>query len=247
MSGSAASDAGVPADRLSGFVSQFSGPTGWRGHLAGLFMARLMRPTSIASLATILLLLSGCASWKKFAYEGFDRDSWQQPERVIAALGVQSGERIADVGAGGGYFTFRFAEAVGRDGLVYAVDIDPDMIGYLRDRVQKEKLTNVDVVAATPDDPGIPQASVDLLFTSNTYHHFDDPVAYFRQAKQTLRPGGRVAVLDLNDSGWFAWLFGHHTLPAKLRSEMEAAGYRLSAEHDFVAEQTFLVFVPATS
>ena len=200
--------------------------------------------TTTATLLATLLAASGCASWKRFAYEGWGRDEWQQPERVIEALALRDGERVADVGAGGGYFTFHLAKAVAPDGLVYAVDIDPDMIDLLRDRVRVENARNVEVVTATPDDAGLPPASIDLLFTCNTYHHFDDPVAYFRNARGTLRTGGRVAILDLNDRGWFAWLFGHNTPPEKLRAEMAAAGYRLSAEHTFVAEQTFLVFVP---
>ncbi|HZR82445.1 MAG TPA: class I SAM-dependent methyltransferase [Candidatus Binatia bacterium] len=203
-----------------------------------------MHPVTATLLAGVLSTTLGCASWKRFAYEGWGRDRWQQPDRVLEAIGVHDGERVADVGAGGGYFTFRLAKAVGSTGVVYAVDVDPDMIDYLRTRARDDGFRNVEVVAAPTDAPGLPPQSIDLLFMSNTYHHIEDPVAYFRNARRCLRDGGRVAILDLNDSGWFAWLFGHNTSAEKLRADMAQAGYRVAAEHSFVPEQTFIVFVP---
>src|SRR6185295_7813183 len=108
-----------------------------------------------ALCALVLLLGGGCARWKKFAYEGFDRDRDQQPERVVEVLLLKPGDRVADLGAGGGYFTFRFAEAVGPTGRVYAVDIDPDMTDYLRTRAAEEGYGNVEVIAATADNSGL--------------------------------------------------------------------------------------------
>jgi arsenite methyltransferase len=189
-----------------------------------------------------LLLASGCATCKRFAYEGFGRDRSQQPDRVIAALGLKPGDRVADLGAGGGYFTFRLADAVGSTGRVYAIDVDPDMVAYLRTRATDDGYENVEVLQATADDSGLPAASVDLLFTCNTYHHLNDRTAYFARAGAALRPGGRVAIIDYNGSGWFSWLFGHTTSTETIRSEMEAAGYRLADQHDFLSQQGFLVF-----
>jgi ubiquinone/menaquinone biosynthesis C-methylase UbiE len=203
-----------------------------------------MRLATAAVLSALVFTMHGCAACKRVAYEGWRRDRWQQPERVIAALELRTGERVADVGAGSGYFTFRLAEAVGPDGVVYAVDTDAAMVAYLRERARAAGARNVDVIQATPADPGIPPGGVGLLFTSNTYHHLDDPVAYFRDARRHLRPGGRVAILDLNDRSWLAWLLGHYTLPETMRADMAAAGFRVQAEHSFVPRQTFLVFVP---
>src|SRR5262250_1992668 len=117
-----------------------------------------------AVLCALLLFGSGCARWKKFAYEGFGRDRSQQPERVIAALNLKPGDRVADLGAGGGYFTFRLADAVGPTGRVFAVDVDDDMLAYLRDRVAAESRVNVQVVRAEPDDPQLPDGRIDLVF-----------------------------------------------------------------------------------
>jgi len=197
-----------------------------------------------ALCALVLLLGGGCARWKKFAYEGFDRDRDQQPERVVEVLLLKPGDRVADLGAGGGYFTFRFAEAVGPTGRVYAVDIDPDMTDYLRTRAAEEGYGNVEVIAATADNSGLAANSIDLLFTCNTYHHLEEHTAYFQRAAAALRPGGRVAIIDLNGSGWFSWLFGHSTPAEKIRSEMAAAGYRLVEQPDFLSQQSFLIFQP---
>lgn len=202
--------------------------------------------TPIRTLALLLglslLLSSGCARWKKFAYEGFDRDRDQQPERVLAALKLKPGDHVADLGAGGGYFTFRFADAVGPTGRVYAIDVDPDMIDYLRTRAAQEGYANVEVIAAAADNPGLAPGSIDLLFTCNTYHHLEDRTAYFQRAAAALRPGGRVAIIDMNGSGWFSWLSGHGTSADTIRAEMTAAGYRLVEQPDFLQQQSFLIF-----
>ena len=196
----------------------------------------------IAPLVALSLLGSGCASWKKFGYEGWGRDRDQQPQRVLDTLAVPPGAHVADLGAGGGYFTFRFADVVGTDGVVYAVDIDPDMIEYLRARAAERQIANVEVIAAAPDDPRLPADSVDLLFTCNTYHHLSDRSAYFRKLAPALRPGARVAIIDHDGRGWFGWLFGHATPAETIRAEMEAAGYLLAARYDFLSVQSFQVF-----
>ena len=191
-----------------------------------------------------LTLASACTAFKRFAYEGLGRDRWQQPDAVIRALDIQPGDRIADIGAGGGYFTFRLADAVGREGTVYAVDIDDDMTKYLRNRAEKDGYHNVDVVLATPTDPGLPTAGVDLIFTCDTYHHFDNPSAYFAQLKGALRPGGRVAIIDYRPEGFWQRLFGHATASNAIENDMRAAGYRVVDNYAFLSRQSFVVFTP---
>ena len=200
------------------------------------------------AIACALLLAAGCASLKKCAYEGSGRDESQQPERVVGALGIAPGDRVADLGSGGGYFTFRLADAVGPKGKVYAVDIDPDMTDLVAGMARERGAQNVEVVLAASDDPKLPDGQIDLVFTANTYHHIGDRVAYFTRLKRDLSSKGRVAILDYDESaGWFPHWFGHLTPTSTVESEMKQAGYRLAAAPDFLAEQSFLVFAPAES
>jgi arsenite methyltransferase len=189
-----------------------------------------------------LVVLAGCAGAKRFAYEGVGRDEWQKPEEVVRALELKPGDRVADLGAGSGYFTFRLARAVGPAGKVYAVDIDPDMIAYLGERAKAENAPNVEIVTAKPDDPGLAPGSVDLIFTSDAYHHIDNRVAYFANAAKTLRPGGRVAVVDFNGSGWAIRMSGHYTPEAQVKQEMTEAGYRFVGKPLELEKQYLLIF-----
>ena len=197
-------------------------------------------PAAVADLS----LIAGCSSWKQLAYEGFGRDEWQQPDRVIEVLAIEPGSKIADLGAGSGYFTFDLAAATGPDGVVYAVDVDPDMIELLDEKAAEAGTTNVRTLLAEPDDPGLPDGEIDLVFTSNTYHHIENQPEYFARLATDLAPGGRIAILDLRpDAGWFQRWFGHATDAAQIRDEMRRAGYELEDEQDFVERQSFLIFV----
>src|SRR5262245_66138887 len=98
------------------------------------------------ALLLAVALLGACTSLKRFAYEGFSRDRWQQPERVVAALEIRAGDRVADLGAGSGYFTERLARAVAPGGQVYAVDVEEEMNEYLRKRLTQAGIDNVEVI-----------------------------------------------------------------------------------------------------
>lgn len=201
-----------------------------------------MKRLVVALLFASLSLALGCSAFKRFAYEGFDRDEWQQPERVIGELALEPGMHVADVGAGGGYFTFRLADAVGPDGLVFAVDVDEDMISYLEQRAEEEGYPNVKVILGEFGDPLLPDGEVDLVFTSNIYHHLRDRVDYFRNLMRDLRPDGRVAILELKGTSWFSRLFGHFTNRETIVAEMTEAGYEEIASYDFIDRQTFTIF-----
>jgi predicted methyltransferase len=196
--------------------------------------------TRRAALLALLFALA-CGPLKRFGYEGIGRDRWQQPERVVAALGIVPGTKVADLGAGGGYFTGHLADAVGPTGLVYAIDVDPEMTAYLEDHARP----NVNVILAHEEDPQLAER-VDLIFTCNTYHHIQNRSAYFANAQRHLRPGGRVAIVEYKKHGWLQRIFPHYTPPETIRAEMTAAGYRVAAEHDFLERQSFLVFEAET-
>jgi cyclopropane fatty-acyl-phospholipid synthase-like methyltransferase len=175
---------------------------------------------------------------KRVAYSGPRRERWQHPERVIAALQLRGGERVADLGAGGGYFAPWLASAVGPDGLVYAVDTDPDITAVVAQEVARHDRTNLVPVPARSHDPDLPEP-VDLVVLVNAFHHIPEPATYFRTLAGYLRPGGRVAVIE-SVPRWF--LFGHATAPDQIRSVLADAGYVPAGSHDFLPRQSFQLF-----
>lgn len=203
--------------------------------------ARALAAAFAAMALALLVAGPACTALKRRAYAPADRDAWQQPARVVEALALAPGDRVADLGAGGGYFTFRLADAVGPGGRVLAVDVDDGMLSALARDAGERGVAQVEVVHAAPDDARLAPASVDLVFTSNTYHHLQDRVAYFERLAAALAPGGRVAIVEFRESP--SWVGGHHaTSEEEIEREMTAAGYRRVARHDFLERQSFLVF-----
>ena len=194
------------------------------------------------SILLACCLLVGCGKLKQWVYEGVNRDQWQQPEKVIAALKLSPGDQVADLGAGGGYFTFRLAQAVGPTGKVYAVDVDREMTDLIARQAQKDSVTNIETILANADDPMLPKTGVDLIFTSNTYHHIGDRVVYFANLRKYFRPGGKIAVIDFDRRAWFEGLLRHYTPSEFIKREMDQAGYTLQQEFDFLDRQSFLIF-----
>src|SRR5512145_1384901 len=178
--------------------------------------------TASAVLLGLALLAAGCGAAKRLAYEGFGRDEWQQPERVVADLGLASGAKVADLGSGGGYFSLRLARAVGPGGRVYAADVDAGMNEHVADEAAEQGLANVATVLAATDDPKLPER-VDLVFTCNTYHHLENRAAYFRAVRERyLAPGGRIAIIEFRPEK-----FSHSTARETIDEELTAAGFRL--------------------
>jgi len=116
------------------------------------------------------------------------------------------------------------------------------MIGLIAKRSEEEAATNVETILAKPDDPLLPESSVDLVFTSNTYHHIDNRIAYFTNLRKYLRPGGRVAIIDFDRRAWIEGLLRHYTPSEFIKREMEQAGYALQEEPGFLDRQSFLIF-----
>ena len=168
------------------------------------------------------------------------RDLWQLPDRVIAALNLKQGQIVADIGAGTGYFSARLAKSEAAP-KVYAVDIEPSMVSYLRERAAKEGLKNVTAVQAAADQPNLPEP-VDLILIVDTYHHIGDRESYFRKLAKSIKPGGRVAIIDFKPDSPEGPPREFRFPVEKFNSEMSNAGYRLAAQHDFLPRQQFLIF-----
>lgn len=177
------------------------------------------------------------------------RDGWQHPERVITALEIRPGDHVAEIGAGSGYWLSRLSQAVGSEGRVYAVEVEPELVEALEARVAKEGFTNVEVILGAYHDPRLPDGQIDLAMTCLTYHHIDGHVDYFRALKVDLREGGRVVHLDDRPDSpapisWFQSA-GHWTDPQEIVEEMREAGYVRSQAFDFLPAQSFQIFSPA--
>jgi arsenite methyltransferase len=195
----------------------------------------------LSALLILSLWLAGCAEWGYRHMNDPSRDAWQKPKQVVEKLGIKPGARVADLGAGGGYFTWYLAAAVGPQGKVYAVEIDDTALGIIEKEMKSRGVTNVVPVRAEPGDAKLPEP-VDLVFSCDTYHHMEDRVAYFRSLARYLKPDGKVAILDFYAQGFFSGLLGHGTTKEEVRREMESAGYRLAADYDLIDRQHFQIF-----
>jgi predicted methyltransferase len=175
--------------------------------------------------------------------EGPDRDQWQQPEQVMDVLGIADGSRVADLGAGGGWFTVRLARRVGPNGRVYAQDIQPLMLDAIRRRVHAEGLTNVEPVLGTPTDPRLPGGLHTVLIV-DTYPQLEDPVALLDKIVDALAANGRVGIIDFKTDG-----AGGPGPPPSDRIDPQVivrdaarAGLKLRSHETFLRYQYLLVF-----
>ncbi len=173
-------------------------------------------------------------------FEREDRDDKLQVQRVMDILGVVRGARVADIGAGSGWFTVRAAKRVGEQGVVYAVDINPEAIAYINRRAEQGKIHNVHTVLGSADDPKLPADSVDCVLMLKTYHEIAHPVVLLENLRKSLRAGARVGVIDRNGNGE-----DHGLAREVVVAEAAQAGYQKIEEYDFVKgdkEDYFLVF-----
>jgi len=175
------------------------------------------------------------------------RAGWQRPDRVIESLRIQPGERVADVGAGDGYFTFRLAAAVGPTGKVYAVEVDEEVVAELERSVRDGRHDNVVVVKGEYSERLLPDGEIDLVLFCNSFHHIEDRVAYFDRLRSDLTKGARVALIDLKASLLVRLLapHDHWTTVETMTEEMEKASYTFAERFDYLPAQNFAVFQPA--
>ena len=178
-----------------------------------------------------------------------ERNQHQKPRQVIEALNLKPGLAVADLGSGSGYFTRRFIEAVTETGKVYAVDVEPEMLKYAEESVvHMHRSYTAEFILARPDNPKLPYESIDLLFVCNTYHHLKERTKYFSDTKSSLKPEGRVAIIDFyhdERSGELGFPKRHLVPRETVIAELTEAGYKLVREHHFLPKQYFLEFTPS--
>ena len=175
--------------------------------------------------------------------ESPDREEWQQPERIMDALQIADGSRVADFGAGGGWFTIRLARRVGPNGRVYAQDVQRQMVDAIRRRAADQGLTNVETVLGTTDDPKLPSGLHAILMV-DTYPQFVDPIRVLGHVRAALRDGGLLGVVDFtrDGAGGPGPPLSERVDPEKVRRDAEAAGLTFRAHHTFLRYQYVLVF-----
>jgi SAM-dependent methyltransferase len=177
-----------------------------------------------------------------------ERDAYQKPDQVMAALAFRPGERVADVGAGSGYFTRRVSRAVGAEGVVWAIDIAPEVLEYLEQRARREGLDNIRIQRVQADDPQLPPGGVDTILMVDTLHYVKDRAAYARKLRAGLAPGGRVVVIDFVPKPLEERPWGPPPSQKMSREEVDAAmaeaGLAPARVHDFLTEQFFVEYRP---
>jgi predicted methyltransferase len=175
--------------------------------------------------------------------EGPDRVSWQQPGRVMDALGIGDGSVVADLGAGGGWFTIRLARRVGPNGLVYAEDVQPQMIEAIERRLQREGLRNVRTILGEHDDPRLPPSALDAALMVDAYHEVEDRVSFLQNVGKALKPRGRLGIIEYRKDGLGPGPpLDQRIEPAAVIADARAAGLRLLASDDSLPFQYLLVF-----
>ena len=175
-------------------------------------------------------------------FEDPERDEKLQVERVMDLLGIKSGARVADIGAGSGWFTVRSARRVGPDGVVYAVEINRAYLRHIKRRAKKQQLPQIRTILGKADNPLLPANSVDAVLLLKTYHEIAKPVPLLRRVREAMRPGARLGIIDRNGIG-----SDHGVNADVVISEAAEAGFALVEQHDFVkGDQVdyFLIFEP---
>ena len=154
------------------------------------------------------------------------RDLHQEAERVMELLGIKPGVRVADIGAGRGYYTVRLSARLGPDATIYATDLKADHINELRARLKSKGIDGVKVVLSSPNDPTLPPAAIDVALLAHVYHEIENPYEFMYRLHRSLALSARVGIVDLDQP-----TESHGTPPKLLRCELGALGYREAAFH----------------
>ncbi len=175
--------------------------------------------------------------------ERSERESEEEPDKALDALGSLTGLTVADVGAGSGYFTIRLASRVGPAGRVFANDLQSEMLKMLTARLARERVTNVTLVQGAIDDPKLPSSSLDLAIMVDVYHEFSEPQKMLRGLRAALKPGGRLVLLEYRkEDPQVPIRFEHKMSVAEARLELEAEGFLFSRLDDRLPRQHILIF-----
>jgi len=184
------------------------------------------------------------------SYEGADwlerpeRIEEEQPDKVVEAMELKNGDVVADIGVGTGFFARRIAKQVAPEGKVYGVDIQPEMLEFLKEYCAKEGIENVLPILGDPDDPKLPDNSLDWIILVDTYHEFEDPAAMLAKMSKALKPTGKVALLEYRlDGETAAHIKSDHRMSVKqVLKEWNTGGFELVDLMEFLPSQHYFIF-----
>jgi len=176
--------------------------------------------------------------------ERSEREDEEAPDVALNVLKIPKGAAVADIGAGSGYITVRLADRVGSTGRVFANDVQPQMLNILARRLDRSKITNVTLIEGTLDDPRLPPTSVDLVLMFDVYHELSQPQSILRHLRESLKPGGRLVLLEYRKEDPTVPIKPEHKMSvAEARMEVEAEGFTLSKVDEALPRQHILIFV----
>jgi ubiquinone/menaquinone biosynthesis C-methylase UbiE len=167
-----------------------------------------------------------------------------RPDQVVEVLSLQSGQNIADLGSGGGYFSMRFSNKVGTQGKIYALDTNADFLNFIEENVKEQAIQNIKTAHIKNDKIEVPLKSIDLFFVRSVYHHLSNRPTYFKKLGKFLKDDGRIAIIEYTKKGFFSFhkLFGHNVPKEIIIKEMTEAGYHIDTSFDFLPYQSFTIF-----
>ncbi len=204
---------------------------------AALLWAQGVHPVSGRKYAGVMG--PGGADWLVRA----ERETEEAPDAALDAIGIAKGTTVADIGAGAGYMTWRMAERVGPQGKVYANDIQPQMIELLRKNMLQRKLANYESVLGSIDDPKLPDGALDLVLLVDVYHEFSEPQKMLRHIRQSLKPDGRLVLLEYRGEDPNVPIRPEHKMTvAQVKTELEPEGFRLDKVLEPLPRQHILIF-----
>ncbi len=208
---------------------------------------------ALAALLAIFVLCPGAAGQERGRrlfrpeelgeLEGPDRDAWQKPDLIMDALRIGDGSVVADVGAGGGWFTVRLARRVGPNGRVYAQDVQAQMLESIRRRIDREGFRNVQYVRGEAADPRLPPLALDAVLLVDTYHEMPNPVPLLRHLGESLKPGGRIGIVNFTtEGGGPGPPMNQRVDSQRVTDEAQQAGLHLLSRETFLDFQYMLIF-----
>jgi SAM-dependent methyltransferase len=215
---------------------------------AGRKFALALRRAPVAIVLFVSLQLTSLclpsSQTPSFSVESGERrlNERQPPLEIMDAIGLRPGMVVGEIGAGRGRMTMWLAQRVGLDGKVYANDIDEGALDALRRRCEEDDVRNVEIVVGEVEDPLLPAGALDLVFLINVYHHAEDPVALLRNARASLAPEGRLAIVEC-DPGKTDWGEDHGCVaPQEMVRQLSGVGYELVRIESFLREDSLCLF-----